>query len=208
MGEEAEGMAKKKRGLARRLLTKAMAWLGAALMFCVFYVAVVLGQPQESQQESVLADQPVLGAAAAQSIAGDDQLQSLLQTFPVAVLCAPGSPTLTLESGHSYDLTFENGYGRITRLIYRSQEGVQVQVDSIYPARALALMDGAGYRLSGVAGQSLAGMRSVRMENGSAIRLHAQSAEGLYAVTLPRSAEGSIAALIRPLQLLQNGANP
>ncbi|MGN0972347.1 MAG: hypothetical protein ACI4OY_10350, partial [Aristaeellaceae bacterium] len=57
------------------------------------------------------------------------------------------------------------------------------------------------YHMAGVAGQSLAGMQSVRMENDATIRLHAQSETGLYIVTAPRMDSSDLAALTRSLQL-------
>ena len=55
--------------------------------------------------------------------------------------------------------------------------------------------------MAGVAGQSLAGMQSVRMENDATIRLHAQSETGLYIVIAPKMDSSDLAALTRSLQL-------
>lgn len=117
------------------------------------------------------------------------------------VLCAPGSSGYTLESGSSYDVKFENGVARVVRLQYVTPEGYVMAVDSIYPARALDVLRYGGYQLTGE-GSALAGMRSVRMENGETIRLHTQSSRGLYAVTIPMNGARQAAALVRPLQLI------
>ena len=74
-------------------------------------------------------------------------------------------------------------------------------MESLYPARALSLMGKGDYHMAGVAGQSLAGMQSVRMENDTTIRLHAQSETGLYIVTAPKMDSSDLAALTRSLQL-------
>lgn len=91
--------------------------------------------------------------------------------------------------------------GRVLRLIYRDESGNSIQLDSITPARALSLLDSGGYRLSGTMGHNVAGHRTVRMENSSYIRLHMQTEDGLYAITVPRESVGSLASLVRPLML-------
>lgn len=98
-------------------------------------------------------------------------------------------------------MPFGTGVGRVLRLIYRAEDGTSLQVDSIAPAGALSLLDGGSYRLSMAAGYSVAGQHTIRMENSAYIRLHMQTDEGLYAITIPKEAAEQIPSLIRPLQL-------
>ena len=117
------------------------------------------------------------------------------------VLAANGRADLTLEQAGSYSAAFESGYGRVTRLVYRTGDGQRLQVDSIYPARALSLMDGTGFTLTGSASVRVGGAWAVRMDSDTDIRLHAVTSEGLYVVTLPKAAESMLAQLVGGLQL-------
>jgi len=78
---------------------------------------------------------------------------------------------------------------------------VDMSVQSIYPARALEFVQRGDYHIAHVAGQALAGLQSVRMEDGVHIRLHAQGAEGIYVLTVPAMTADELAAVTRSLQL-------
>ena len=174
------------------------------LLAAVFYVAVVLGEPQEVEKVVVpLQDQPLLQASPAMTIEGEGSLQALLNAFPVPVMHPLSGSGLTFVSGVSYDAAFERGFGRIVSLTYTDGMGREMTVESIYPARALALMGRKDYRLAGVAGQSLAGLKSVRMENGSSIRLHAQAEDAIYVVTVPKMESQELIGFTRSLQLFE-----
>ena len=174
------------------------------LLAAVFYVAVILGDPQEAEQSvKPLVDQPLLQASPAITIDGEGHLAALLNPFPAPVMCPLSGSGLTLVSGISYDAAFEDGFGRIVSLKYANAAGQEMTVESIYPARALSLMGRKDYHLAGVAGQTLAGLRSVRMENDSTIRLHAQAEEAVYVVTVPKMESSELIAFTRSLQLFE-----
>lgn len=195
---------KEKAPAIRRVLKAAVSVLLTVLLAVVFYVAVVLGEPQDVEQVvEPLKDQPLLQASPAITIDSENQLSALLNPYPVPVMCALSGSGLTLTAGVSYDVAFESGFGRIVSLTYANAMGQQMTVETIYPARALSLMGRGDYHLSGTAGQSLAGMRSVRMENGTSIRLHAQAEEAIYVVTMPKLDSSELIALTRSLQLFE-----
>lgn len=75
--------------------------------------------------------------------------------------------------------------GRILTLTYQASDTIQVTLTSIYPARAIALLEKGDYRISASLGATLAGLRSIRMENAESIRLHAQGEEALYVMITP-----------------------
>ena len=110
---------------------------------------------------------------------------------------------LTDEIVICYDVPFEGGLGRMITLTYRSANGASVTVASLYPARALSLIHKGDYTISGTAGLPLAGLRSVRMENGSSVRMHAQGADALYIVTLPALSASELRTLTSTFQLYQ-----
>lgn len=192
----------KKPSLLRKMIHWAITILVAALLIAAFYLAVILGHPQESETAiQVDMHQPLLNASPAVTIATEAEMDMLNASFPVPVLQAMTGSGLTLVSGVSCDLAYEGGFARKVQLIYQTAAGQQMLVESLYPARALDLMGKGDYHMGSVAGQALAGMESVRMENSSSIRLHAQSETGLYVVTVPMMDSSDLAEAIRSLQL-------
>lgn len=190
--------------MLRRILKAAVSVLLTALLAAVFYVAVILGEPQEIEQiVQPLPDQPLLQAIPAINISGEGQLPMVLNAFPAPVMHPLSGSGLTFVSGACYDAAFEEGFGRIVSLRYVNEAGREMTVESIYPARALTLMGKKDYHLAGVAGQSLAGMKSVRMENGESIRLHAQAEDAIYVVTVPAMESAELLTFTRSLQLFE-----
>ena len=198
-------MAKGHSSRIKQALRLLLGTVAAALLIAVFYVAVVLGQPQPDENAlNVQSDQPLMTASPAQALSSEAELQGLMARFPVPVLYAQGGGALTLRSGTSQDLAYEDGFARIITLVYAAQvngQDAEITVQSIYPARALPLIPKGDYTIAAVAGPSVAGLATVRMENARAIRLHAQSADGLYVITLPGASSQELGALLRPLQL-------
>lgn len=198
-------MARTKHPALRKVLRTALITLLILTLVGVFYLAVVLGQPQaDDDAVKVMQDQPLLAASPALTIQSDDQLSMLVQGFPVPVMRLLSGSGMTLESGVSCDAAFEDGFARVVTLTYSAEwngQPVTLMVRSIYPARALKLVGREDYHIAGVAGQSLAGLRSVRMENEENIRLHAQASDALYVVTVPKSAAKDLSALTQSLQL-------
>lgn len=191
--------------MAKKALRIILGILAAALMIAVFYVAVVLGQPQENPEKVIVSpDQPVMTASPAVTLTTENELDAMLRAFPVAALYAVEGSDLTLTGGMSYDATYEDGFARIMILNYTAQlngKQVDMSVQSIYPARALEFVQRGDYHIAHVAGQALAGLQSVRMEDGEHIRLHAQGAEGIYVLTVPAMTADELAAVTRSLQL-------
>lgn len=199
-------MAKRKNALIHAIGRYVVGAIAAALLLVVFYLAVILGQPQESEDVLVRADphQPLLAASPAVNITDEGQLDLLAEAFPAALLRPMSGSGLTFVSGTSYDTAYENGFARRVVLTYQTYEGQTLTMESLYPARALTLLPKGAYHLASIAGQSLAGMSSVRMEDGSTIRLHAQSETGLYSLTVPMMDSSDLAALTRSLQLFED----
>lgn len=178
----------------------------SALLMIVFYVAVVMGHPQSDAATTVEArqDQPLLSAMSSPILITDEGSMSYLtDAFPAPVMYPLYGSALTFEQGVCSDVSFENGLGRTVTLTYRIEGGDTMTITSIYPARALELMGKGDYTISGTAGQTLAGLRSVRMENSASIRLHAQGTDALYTVTTPRLEAAVLRQLTASLQLYE-----
>ena len=189
--------------LWRRIVKAVLLTLLTVVLLAAFYVAVIMGTPQEeSSAITAKMDQPLLDAMSSPIlITQQSQLGTLLDAFPAPVMAAMNSASMTFQQGLCEDVPFENGLGRRVTLTYRTAEGASVTVISLYPARTpLSKED---YTFSATTGLPLAGLRSVRMENASAIRMHAQGVDALYVVTLPRLDAAGLRALTSILQLYQ-----
>ncbi len=189
--------------LWRRIFKAVLAALLTIVLLAAFYIAVIMGNPQEEESSAITAkmDQPLLTAMASPILIREPgQLGLLLEHFPAQIMAAMQSPALTFQQGLCEDVPFEDGIGRRITLTYATAQGAAVTIVSIYPARALTLIPKGDYIISGTAGLSLTGLRSVRMENASTIRLHAQGEDALYVVTLPRLPASELRALTTTLQ--------
>ena len=192
--------------LWRRIVKAILAALLTVVLLAAFYLAVIMGNPQEEESSAITArmDQPLLSAMSSPVLIREQgQLNVLLREFPAPVMAAMNSTVMVFEQGLCQDVAFEGGLGRTVTLTYRTAEGASVTVTSIYPARALSLIEKADYTLSGITGLPLAGLRSVRMENAAAVRMHAQGTDALYVVTLPSLSATALRTLTSTLQLYQ-----
>lgn len=195
-----------KQPLWRRAVKGILAGLLTVLLLAAFYIAVIMGNPQQEESSAITArqDQPLVDAMPAPLLVTDPgQIGSLLDAFPAPVMAAMHSGVLTFQQGVCEDVPFQGGLGRRVTLTYRTAEGAPVTVVSIYPARALALVEKADYTISGTAGLPLAGLRSVRMTNANSVRMHAQGSDALYVVTLPQMSATALRTLTSTLQLYQ-----
>lgn len=181
--------------------------LAALLMVALFYLAVILAQPEESENAvTVLQDQPLYTASPALNIEGESQLTALAEAFPVPILTFMEGMGPKLVKGSSFDQSFEGGFARLTELTYRTDSGLEFTLTTIYPARALSLMGKGDYTLTGQAAQNLNGLTAIRMENQAHIRLHAQASDAVYVLTVPQMADESLTAVTRALQRLSPGS--
>ncbi len=189
----------KKSGKLLRWFLKALtALLSLALMAAVGFL-LVLAQPKADDRETPVS-QPLLTASPAFSISSEGELRSLVESFPVPVLSFMSGSGMVFVSGSSSDIGLQGGFGRVVTLNWQTPDGDPMMLQSIYPASALSLLNN-GYHFSPVAGPTLFGADSVRMENAGTVRIHAATETGLYAVTVPRSSARNLSALSRSLQL-------
>ena len=190
-------MSKRKKFI--RILLKVLAGLLTVVLIAAVVILLVLAQPKKEDTEQP-APQPLLTASPALSISSETEIRSLVKDFPVPVLSFMSGSGMLFVSGTSADAGLTGGFGRVATLYWQTPEGEPLILQSIYPASALSLL-GSGYHFSAVAGPTLFGADSVRMENADTVRIHAATESGLYAVTVPKSAASRISALSRSLQL-------
>ena len=165
----------------------------AVILVALFYLAVILGQPEEPENAiDIDQTQPLLTASPALNIQSERQ---------VAALAEEGMGPV-LVSGTSYDQAYEGGFARICELRYTTDNGLEITLTTIYPARAVELLGKDGYTLTGAAAQNLTGLTAVRMENADHIRLHAQASDAIYALTLPKLTDDTLTTVTRVLELV------
>lgn len=193
---------RKPRKLVFRALRGVLVTLLALALVGAFYLAVILGQPQEGDQLVAREDQPLLPAAPAVNITAEGDMATLVQDFPVPVMSFVAGAGPALTTGVAGDMAFEDGFARVATLTYALEGGGQAVVRSIYPARALALVGREGYTLASAGSVSLAGLSAVRMEGADTVRFHAQSTDALYELTVPAMSAEELSALTKSLQLV------
>lgn len=175
----------------------------AVILVALFYLAVILGQPEEPENAiDIDQTQPLLTASPALNIQSERQVDALAEAFPVPVLAFMEGMGPVLVSGTSYDQAYEGGFARICELRYTTDNGLEITLTTIYPARAVELLGKDGYTLTGAAAQNLTGLTAVRMENADHIRLHAQASDAIYALTLPKLTDDTITTVTRVLELV------
>lgn len=175
----------------------------AVILVALFYLAVILGQPEEPENAFAIDQtQPLLTASPALNIQSERQVAALAEAFPVPVLAFMEGMGPVLVSGTSYDQAYEGGFARICELRYTTDNGLEITLTTIYPARAVDLLGKDGYTLTGAAAQNLTGLTAVRMESADHIRLHAQASDAIYALTLPKLTDDTLTTVTRVLELV------
>ena len=182
-----------------QILLKVLTTLLSVALIVLIGALLVLAQPKPEDTEKA-EPQPLLTASPAINISFESEFRSLVENFPAPVLSFMSGSGMTFVSGTSSDAGLPGGYGRVVTLYWQTPDGDPLILQSIYPASALSLL-GSDYHFSSVAGPTLFGADSVRMENDETVRVHAATDSGLYVVTVPRSAASGISSLSRSLQL-------
>ena len=181
------------------ILLKVLTGLFSVVLIAIVGMLLVLAQPghQETKKEE---PQPLLAASPSLNIEEETDLPSLIEPFPVPVLSFMSGSGMVFVSGSSYDVSLEGGFGRILALYWQTADGEPLILQSIYPASALSLLNN-GYHFSPIAGPTLFGTNSVRMEDEETVRVHAATDTGLYVVIVPKSAGSRLSSLSRSLHL-------
>ena len=193
-------MQAKTKPTAWRVIRAVLLTLLLLALAVVFYVSVILANPQE-EENPIRTDPPLASAAPPVEMHSAADLPELLQDFPGPALMAPDS--FTLIGGGMEDKPISGGYARVLTLLYQSPDGREIVLRSLWPAKSEEALDTAGWRLSTIAGQSVAGMESLRLEKGELMRLQCQGTEALYTVETDRISGDELATLLQPLLLVE-----
>ena len=190
-------MKKQKKFLS--ILLKAVASLLTVILILLVGFLLVLAQPKPDETEKA-EPQPLLTASPAVEIEFETGLRSVVESFPVPVLSFMSGSGMVFVSGNSADVGLEGGFGRVVTLYWQTPDGDPLILRSIYPASALSLLE-KDYHFSTIAGPTLFGNGSVRMENADTVRIHAATDTGLYVMIVPKSSASKISSISRSLQL-------
>ena len=198
-------MTEKKPKEKRRWLHLPARLLGGLLslvMMALATLSLIIARPQpEADDTAAAVPQPVLTASPAMTIAAESELPELIRPFPIPVMSFMSGAGVHFVSGSSEDLAVDGGFGRVLSLFWQTEAGQPLILQSIYPATAFSALQGEGWHFSRIAGPTLCGRSSVRMENDTSVRIHIATEEGLYAVLVPSGLSAELSALVRSLQL-------
>ena len=190
----------KKRWL--RLPGQLLGGLLSLIMMALATLSLIVAHPQpEPDAAATAVPQPALTASPAMTIAAESELPELIRPFPIPVMSFMSGSGVQFVSGSSEDMTVDGGFGRVLTLYWQTDSGQPLILQSIYPAAAFSFLEGDGWHFSRIAGPTLCGRASVRMENDTSIRIHIATEEGLYAVLIPSGLSAELSTLVRSLQL-------
>ena len=193
---EGEEMVNKTGRMVLRILG---GFLTLALMV-VACAALILSRPDPADSTSP-ATQPPLAASPALTVESEKDLRDLVAAFPISVMSFMSGSGQLFVSASSGDIAMNGGFGRIASLSWQTPSGEPILLQSVYPASGLSLLEAGDYHFVRIAGPSLFGVTSVRMENADTIRLHATTDSGLYIVTVPKALSENLSVLCRSIQL-------
>ena len=171
-----------------------------AILFAAVCFVLVMAHPRPDR-EKPREPQPLLTASPALAVSSMDDMKPLVRSFPVPVMTFLDTAGMTFDCASSEDASVPGGTGRIASIWWKTENGEEVVLQSIYPADAYSLLEG-GYHFSNIGGPMLFGSQSVRMEKADTVRIHAAADTGLYVMIVPKSLASQVAALSRSLQLV------
>ena len=183
-----------------RMVLRMLGALLTLLLMALACTALILSRPDEENPSSP-PSQPLLGASPALNVEEENELPSLVSAFPIPVMSFMSGSGQRFVSATSGDIGLEKGFGRVAALYWQTPSGEPVMLQSIYPASDLSLIGKGDYHFVQMAGPTLFGLTSVRMENAETVRLHVATDLGLYVVTVPRALSADLSALCRSVQL-------
>ena len=195
-------MQPKKPSAVWRVLRWVLTVTGLLLLAAIFYVSVIMANPREDENP-IRSDPPLASPGPGAVLESADDLQALLAGFPGPALCAAPGYGLSLTAGGIEDVPVRGGWARTLTLVYRADDGREVTLKTVWPARAAEAIDTAGWHVSAVAGQNVAGMPSVRLEKEGRLRLQCQAPAVICLVETGLASGEDLAGLLRPIRLAE-----
>ena len=182
-----------------KLLLRILGGLVFSVLLALAAVSLILAKPAPEQAKNPAAT-PSLEASPAMEIRDETDLYRLVAAFPAPVMSFMSGSGMTFVSAVSADSAVSGSFARTASLYWQTEDAQPLILQSICPADALSLLE-EGYHFSAVAGPTLFGNRSVRMEKEDTIRIHTTTDQALYVLIIPSSLSDRISDLSRSLQL-------
>ena len=182
------------------LVLRIISGILTAVLFAAVCFVLIMAHPKPDK-EKASTPRPLLTASPALAVSSMADMKPLIQSFPAPVMTFLDTTGITFDCASSEDAALPGGTGRITSIWWKTEDGEEVILRSIYPADAWSLLEG-GYHFSNTGGPMLFGSQSVRMEKADTVRIHAAVDTGLYIMIIPKSLSSRVAALSRSLQLI------
>ena len=162
-------------------------------------VSLILAKPAPEQTDPSAAALSLVPGPALE-IKDETELYRLVAAFPAPVMSFMSGSGMTFVSAVSSDAAVSGSFARNAALYWQTEDGQPLILQSICPADSLSLLE-EGYHFSAVAGPTLFGNPSVRMEKDDTIRIHTATDQALYILTIPKSLGDRVSDLCRSLQL-------
>ncbi len=182
------------------LVLRIISGILTAVLFAAVCFVLIMAHPRPDKEKRS-DPQPLLTASPAMAVSSLPEMKAFVRSFPIPVMMFLDTDGLTFDCASSEDASLPGGKGRIASIWWKTGDGEEVILQSIYPANALSLLE-SGYHFSNTGGPMLFGSQSVRMEKADTVRIHAAADTGLYVMIVPKSLSAKIAALSRSLQLV------
>lgn len=183
-----------------RLLLKLFGWLLLCAVLVLVSLLIIVGMPEKEDPAPVLVD-PVLSASPAIDVSAESDLYKLYLSFPAPVMSYLSGSGMTFVSASSADTSLSGCLTRVITQVWRSPEEDEIELLSVCPRSSLEILQSGDWHFSNLAGPELFGQKSVRMESDEKIRLHTQTDQGLYIITVSKAVKDRLAAIARSLQL-------
>ena len=182
------------------LVLRIISGILTAVLFAAVCFVLIMAHPRPDKEKRS-DPQPLLTASPAMAVSSLPEMKAFVRSFPIPVMMFLDTDGLTFDCASSEDASLPGGKGRIASIWWKTGDGEEVILQSIYPANALSLLE-SGYHFSNTGGPMLFGSQSVRMEKADTVRIHAAADTGLYVMIVPKSLASKVAALSRSLQLV------
>ena len=182
-----------------KLLLKILAGLVSVALLALAAASLILAKPAE-EPTSVPVATPSAASGPALEIRDETELYRLVAYFPAPVMSFMSGSGMTFVSAVSADSAVSGRFARTATLYWQTEDAQPLILQSICPADSLSLLE-EGYHFSAVAGPSLFGNPTVRMEKDDTIRIHTTTDQALYVLILPSSLGNQVSNLCRSLQL-------
>ena len=182
-----------------KVLLKILGILVSAALLVLATASLILAKPDPEQTDAPAAT-PALASGPAIEIKDESELYRLVTGFPAPDMSFMSGSGMTFVSAVSADAAVSGRFSRSATLYWQTEDAQPLILQSICPADSLGLLED-GYHFSAIAGPTLFGAGSVRMENADTVRIHAATDTGLYAMIVPKSSAAKISSISRSLQL-------